>query len=83
MSVRQRISVAVLWAASIVAVGAWTRAQTPAPSGPAPTVVSGNDLGFRIDSRKGNTPVGTLVIRVNGKWVEPDFSVGMKRLTAR
>ena len=83
MSVRQRISIAILWTASIVAVGAWARAQAPAPSGPAPTIVSGNDLGFRIDSRKGSTPVGTLVIRVNGQWVEPDFAVGMKRLTTR
>lgn len=35
----------------------------------APTV----DLGFRIDGRKGNTPVGALVVRINGEWVEAEW----------
>jgi hypothetical protein len=84
MSVRVRIGVIVLWAASMVAAGAWAQAPAvPAPSSQPPTVISGNDLGFRVDSRKGKTPVGTLVVRVDGQWVEVEFAVGMKRLTAR
>ncbi len=49
--------------AQIVPGGAFTR--TP------PRVVSGNDIGFRIEGtdRQGH-PVGTLVVQVNGQWVE-------------
>lgn len=88
MSLRNRIGLVALWAASIVGAGAWARAQAQAPAGQppslqAPTVISGSDLGFRIDSRKGDTPVGTLVVRVNGQWIEVDFAMAVKRLTAR
>ena len=86
MSLRNRIGMVILWAASIVAAGAWAQAQGPlgpVPSSQAPTVISGNDFGFRIDSRKGDTPVGTMVARVNGQWVEVEFGVAVKRLTTR
>jgi hypothetical protein len=43
-----------------------------------PIVLSGSDVGFRISARKGDTPVGTLVVRVNGQWVEAQ--VGNLRL---
>ena len=86
--------------------GRWTRAQAPtqppAPV-PAPTqsaavprqlpyVVSGNDLGFRVEGfentiqtdgsviRRALKPTGTLVIRVNGQWVEPAFKANATRL---
>ncbi len=52
-------------------------AATPVP----PRVVSGGDVGFRIESMKGGTPVGTLVVKVNGEWVAADFSGGLKRLS--
>jgi hypothetical protein len=86
MSLRVRIGGIVLSAASIVAAAAWAQAQAPlvpAPSSQPPTILSGNDVGFRVDSRKGKTPVGTLVVRVDGQWVEVEFAAGMKRLTAR
>lgn len=84
MSLRKRVGLVVLWAASIVAVGAWAQAPVaPAPSPQASTVISGNDLGFRVDRRKGDTPVGTLVARVNGQWVEVEFTAGMKLLTVK
>ena len=34
-----------------------------------PIVLSGNDVGFQITARDGTTPVGTLVVRVDGQWV--------------
>jgi hypothetical protein len=37
-----------------------------------PRIVSGNDLGFRVDGtdpRTGN-PTGTWLIRLDGRWVE-------------
>ena len=81
MSLHKRVGLAILWAASIGAAGAW--AQAPATSPQAPTVISGSDFGLRVDSWKGDTPIGTLVARVNGRWIEVEFSVGMKRLTAK
>ena len=84
MSLHKRVGLVVLWAASIVAAGAWAQAPVaPPPSPQAPTVISGNDLGFRVDRRKGDTPVGTLVARVNGQWVEVEFTAGMKLLTIK
>ena len=76
-----RLLGSVLLALCTFGVGAtWGSAQATQPPNATPTVIAGNDLGFRIDSRKGATPVGTLVIRVNGRWVEPEFSTGVKGL---
>jgi hypothetical protein len=48
------------------------RAQTPSPitpDRPFKTLISGNDLAFRVDGRHGDdAPVGTLVVRMNGGW---------------
>lgn len=46
-----------------------------------PVVLSGNDLGFRMTARKRDTPVGQLVVRVDGEWKEVEFSFGVKPLT--
>jgi hypothetical protein len=37
-----------------------------------PTVLSGSDVGFRVEGQRGNVAVGTIVIKVNGEWVEAD-----------
>ena len=60
----------------------------PATSGdlirvPMPAVVSGADLGFRVEATQGDVLVGTLVVRVNGQWVETRSAAGPKRLAAR
>ena len=60
----------------VVAVGVWASAQVmtrgqdiePRPVDP-PIVLSGNDVGFRISARRGDTPFGSLVVKVNGQWV--------------
>ena len=73
----------------IALVAAKSSAQVPIP-GPVvpvtPTVISGNDIGFRVEGlRGGTTPVGRLVIRVNGQWVVPEVSeaVQPRRLTSK
>jgi hypothetical protein len=38
------------------AAGRWAQAQAPGLQPQTPTVLSGNDIGFRVDGRKGNTP---------------------------
>jgi hypothetical protein len=83
MALRKRIVLAVIWAASLVAVGAWVQAETLQNPSTNPVIVSGSDLGFRIEGRRGNTPIGTLVVRINGQWVPAESAAGPKALTAR
>lgn len=70
----------VLWPVTTLLLGGalaatWAHAQAPRRPSAAPTVISGSDIGFRVDSFKGTTPVGRLVVRVNGDWVEPEFAM--------
>ena len=78
MSVRTRIVLVVLWVASLVGVGAW--AQLPSPS--EHKVISGDDLGFRVERvDRAGTPIGRLVVRIDGHWVEAGFAVGVAKVT--
>lgn len=72
---------ALLWALSLLTVGVISSSvQAQRPSGQPglpfslitemPTVVSGNDVGFRIERTQDGIPVGRIVIRVDGRWVE-------------
>ena len=87
-SVFRLLVVMSLLAITLVAARSW--AQVPVPPAvvpvPTPTVISGNDIGFRVEGLRGRaTPVGRLVIRVNGQWVAPELSepIQPRRLTAR
>jgi len=80
----------VLWLASLAVVAGFTsalmRAQVPPPptsQAPAARVLSGPDIGFRVESTRDGRAVGTLVVRINGQWVETVASVAPKRVTAR
>ena len=47
-----------------------------------PRVLSGSDLGFRVDGvAKDGAPIGAIVVRVDGKWVSPQFQSGLRRVT--
>jgi hypothetical protein len=71
MSVRALIVVVVLWASSLFAVAAVARGQAYAfEKLPEPIIVSGSDLAFRVEGRVGTAPVGRVVIRMGGQWVE-------------
>ena len=69
-----------LFAIALVVVAIWASAQVlPQPPGEtglkpmdlvAPTVMSGSDLGFRIESYKDKIAVGKLVVRVKGVWID-------------
>ena len=63
----------------LVVAAVWVSAQvtrSPSETGlrpmdlVAPMVISGSDLGFRIESNTDNVPVGKLVVRINGRWVD-------------
>lgn len=91
MVVNTRVAAVVIWL-SISTVG-FSSSQVPRPPGaprlppaitqPQPTVIAGSNIGFRVDSWKDGIPVGTLVVRVDGQWVEPEQTVQVKRLAAR
>jgi len=83
-----------LWLASLAVVAGFTSAlmraqapsQVPAPftqQPPAARVVSGADIGFRVESNKDGRAVGTLVVRIDGQWIETAASVVPKRVTVR
>ena len=72
MGLRTRIVLGLLWTASLIIVGPWGRAQTPDNRAKPPYVISGSDLGFRVEGRRGDSVTGTFVVRINGQWVVAD-----------
>jgi hypothetical protein len=79
MNLRRRIGLVLVWALSIMATAAWaasTGAQAP-PAGEAGagTIIAGENLGFRLEGRRDGMPTGTLVVRINGTWVEARTSL--------
>jgi hypothetical protein len=77
VSVRARVVLGFLWLVSLVAVGAWAQIQPQQP------VISGGDLGFRVERQDRGGPVGRLVVRVDGKWVEAGFAVGAVKVSTK
>jgi hypothetical protein len=84
---RKRIALVLVWALSLIIVGAFAHAQAPAQRGIIPTVISGSDLGFRIDRQRANRVTdhvtGTLVVRINGEWIVAEPAEGMKALSLK
>ena len=48
----------------IAAVAAYVSAQTQ------PDILTGGDIGFRLERVEQGRAIGRLVVRVDGKWVE-------------
>jgi hypothetical protein len=70
--------------ASILGAGGTAAAGEVAAHGQSnePRVLSGSDLGFRIDGiAKDGAPIGTIVVRIDGKWVSPQFQSGLRRVS--
>jgi hypothetical protein len=87
MASRTVLSLALLWVLSLFAVASIVRAQVfEVPRAlPEPRVVSGPDFGLRIEADQGGTPVGRMVVRVDGKWIEARLATvpGGPRITSR
>lgn len=78
------VSVGVALAGSFMGGVALAQYRVPSQIVPEiPRVVSGSDVGFRIEGRRGNAVIGALVVRVDGEWVDVDGSANVKRLTAK
>jgi hypothetical protein len=74
MARRVRYSVTLLWVASLVLTGILASAQTRRESG---AMISGDDIGFRPEGWSGKARTGTLMVRINGEWVEAQGLVKM------
>lgn len=64
-----------------LATAAWAHSQSAATRPVPPVVLSGADIGFRMTGRRGDTPVGNLVVRVDGEWKKVEFGSGLKLAT--
>jgi hypothetical protein len=72
MSFRILATLVVLWSLSLVVAVTIAMAQAVPPM--APIIVSGNDVGFRIEGQRGLMPVGKIVVRIEGQWVDAALS---------
>jgi hypothetical protein len=72
MTIRARAVLVAAWLISLIAAGAVAGqlAYRFEPL-PEPIVLSGSDIGFRVEGRLGAQPAGHIVIRLNGQWVVP------------
>jgi hypothetical protein len=73
----------LIWFVSVAIVSAIASARTARQGGGTPDVpliLSSSDLGFRIDSFKGGSPLGTLMVRVEGRWVEAGWAPKISRV---
>ena len=88
MSVRAGVVLVVIGLTSLVGVGMWAQTQDDDRKAevlrelqrvlPQQRVISGSDFGFRVERQdRDGTPLGRLVVRVNGQWVEAGFAVGI------
>ena len=73
----------LLWLLSLVPTAVVTASIVMAQTRPTePRILSGDDIGFRVegnDPRTGN-PTGTLVVRIDGKWVAISPAGGVRLL---
>jgi hypothetical protein len=86
MSPGARIALVALLVTSLTGIGVWSFAQVQVQprTNDEPIILSGSDIGFRVEGHKrerrtdrltGRTgsvdvAVGQLVVRINGQWVE-------------
>ena len=57
-----------------------TSAQFRVPRQGQGRIISGEDVGFRIDGIDGDKVVGRIVVRINGEWVEAGGQTASQRL---
>src|SRR5262249_55412587 len=69
----------------LLIASAWGYRQVVGIQPVTPTVLSGAHFGFRLDGKRAGTPVGPLVVKMNGQWVEADIAApGLpKRISAK
>lgn len=61
----------------VAVVASWITAQAQWARPVPPKVMVGDDLGFRVEGLRGDVPVGSIVIKVNGEWVKAELASGL------
>jgi hypothetical protein len=77
MTKRLIVVLSLLWIVSLIGIAAVAAqvATQPVP----PKVLSGSDVGFRVESidHKSGAVIGHVVVNVNGKWVDAQIGGGL------
>ena len=59
----------------VVVAAAWVAAQAVIVNKVTPAVIAGENVGFRVEGLRGGvTPVGRIVVKINGQWVEAELA---------
>ena len=82
----KKIGLIVIWAASLMLVAQWGHsqtAQTPKTAFDVPlgTIISGNDVGFRLDGFGNAGVTGVWMVKLNGAWMPATASTTSRPLT--
>ena len=80
-NITQAWKLVLMWVVSLIVVAVAASTLAWAQTTGEGRVISGNDLGFRVDTVRGGVPTGRLVVRINGRWVEAKESVGAAKLS--
>jgi hypothetical protein len=69
----KRMGLIGLWAASLILVAQWGHTQTAKPPQnlfdvPLGAVISGNDIGFRVEGFNRGVVPGTWMVKVGAAW---------------
>lgn len=73
---------ALVLAAGLLAAAALGYAQArPESRRVPPLILTGDDIGFRVEGHKGTAVVGRFVVRINGEWVDADSHFAAKVVT--
>ena len=80
----RRRAVALTLGLMFMAAAAFGHAQArPGTKPVAPFVLSGTDIGFRVDGRKATSVTGHFMVKIDGQWIDvEDSSFGPKLLTS-
>ncbi len=80
MSKWSRLALGVLWVLTLVFAAQWgaSALQQPPPPG---TMISGPDLGFRVDGMLNGEPYGRTMVRIAGVWMPVTSGPGGPVLT--
>ena len=67
---KRAVIILAAWLFSLIAITVIAQSRPVTPDEKR-LVISGNDIGFRVDRYEGRRPVGVIVVRVDGQWIEP------------
>ena len=77
LGLRRPLVLVLVWVLSLVGAGVAGAALTQ--RGEDPKVISGSDFGFLVERvGRDGAPIGRVVVRVEGKWVDPQIAPAMR-----